>query len=288
MADYKLGIDPISVFGLPPVEFVHLTADLGCRYFGLTLAPYDYNPEGYPHWSLRDDADLRRRTVAAMRERGLSLALAGGFQIWPGGDARDLARDLDLVCELGAVRVNTSAYERDLGRCFDQFAVLGEMAAARGLETTLEFGPEMTVADLGAALAAQRHVGRPDFKLLIDTMHLVRSGAGAAEIAAVEPQLIGYVQLSDAPLARRYASHLEEAGYERMAPGEGEMPLLEIMKVMPRDRVIGLEIPMRSAAEAGVGPMERLGRCLAATRSLLAQADEQALEAANAPGGNLR
>jgi hypothetical protein len=27
-----LGIEFISVFGLPPVDFVHLAAGLGCRY----------------------------------------------------------------------------------------------------------------------------------------------------------------------------------------------------------------------------------------------------------------
>ena len=28
----RLGIEMLSVFGMPPIEFVHLTADLGCRY----------------------------------------------------------------------------------------------------------------------------------------------------------------------------------------------------------------------------------------------------------------
>jgi sugar phosphate isomerase/epimerase len=270
---YELGIEHISTFGMPPVELVGLAADLGCACIGIALTPInDYNPHGYPDWSLRDDAALRRETLAAMRDRGVSIGLAGGFHIWPGREARDLARDIDLFCELGATRINTSGYERDLGRCFDEFATLVEMASARGLETMLEFGPEMAVADLAGALAAQRHVGRPEFRLLIDTMHVVRAGAGAANLAALDPKLIGYLQLCDAPLARRYASHLEESKYERMAPGTGELPLLEVVKALPRNLVVGLEIPIRSLAEAGVGPHERLAPCVAATRRLLAQA----------------
>jgi hypothetical protein len=37
----RLGIEFLSVFGLPPVEFVNLAADLGCRYIstGLRSAP---------------------------------------------------------------------------------------------------------------------------------------------------------------------------------------------------------------------------------------------------------
>ena len=37
MAMHPLGIEFISVFGLPPVEFVHLAADLGCRHISTAL-----------------------------------------------------------------------------------------------------------------------------------------------------------------------------------------------------------------------------------------------------------
>lgn len=56
-----------------------------------------------------------------------------------------------------------------------------------------------------------------------------------------------------------------------MVPGTGELPLLNILAALPRDLVIGLEVPLRSEAEAGVGPHARLGRCVEAVRSLLAQ-----------------
>jgi sugar phosphate isomerase/epimerase len=271
---HTLAIEHISTFGMGPVELVGLAADLGCEHIGVALTPInDFNPHGYPDWSLRDDAGLRRATLAAMRDRGVSIALGGGFHIWPGREARDLARDLDLFCELGAPRINTSGYDRDLGRCFDQFAQLVELAAARGLETMLEFGPEMAVADLPAALAAQSHVGRPEFRLLIDTMHFGRSGGAPADLAAVDPARIGYIQLCDSPLAKRGASHLEESKYERMAPGAGELPLLDMLKALPRDLVVGLEIPMRSAAEAGMGPHERLGLCVTAARKMLSEVE---------------
>jgi hypothetical protein len=54
--------------------------------------------------------------------------------------------------------------------------------------------------------------------------------------------------------------------YERMAPGDGELPLAELLGAVPPDVVIGLEIPMRSVAESGVGPAARLRPCVAAAR----------------------
>ena len=88
--------------------------------------------------------------------------------------------------------------------------------------------------------------------------------------------MIGYVQLSDVPLVSRFPTYMEEAMFERMAPGTGELPLLDILAALPRDVVIGLEIPLRSEVEAGVGPEVRVGRCVEAARSLLAQLDEAA------------
>jgi sugar phosphate isomerase/epimerase len=115
-------------------------------------------------------------------------------------------------------------------------------------------------------------VARPEFRLLIDTMHLVRTGSGAADIAALDPGMIGYVQLCDAPLVSKYATYMEEAMTERMVPGTGELPLLEILAALPHHLVISLEVPQRSLALAGVGPHERIGRSVAAARALLAQA----------------
>src|SRR5262249_36133752 len=47
----RLGIEPLSVFGLPPVAFVDLAADLGLRYIAITLTALP-NPYGYAPFSL--------------------------------------------------------------------------------------------------------------------------------------------------------------------------------------------------------------------------------------------
>jgi sugar phosphate isomerase/epimerase len=174
------------------------------------------------------------------------------------------------MAELGAERVNTVSFDPDWSRTVDQFGSVAELAAASGLETTLEFGPTLSVGDLPTALRVLHEVGRPDFRLLIDTMHVVRSGSTAKDIAALDPEIIGYVQLSDAPLVPSIPNYMEEACFERMVPGTGELPLRDLLAALPRDLVIGLEVPLRSQADAGVGPHARLGRCVEAARSLLA------------------
>jgi sugar phosphate isomerase/epimerase len=267
----QLGIELLSVFALPPVEFVNLAADLDCRYISTGLSAVPYNPHGYPSFSLRDDAALRAQMIAAMEDRGVAISLGEGCIVRPEAEARNLAADLDLFAELGVTRINTVSLDPDRARSFDEFGILVEIAAERGMETTVEASPGLTVGDLDTALAAIDHVGRPDFRLLIDTMHVVRSGSSADAVAALDPNLIAYVQLSDATLEPRFDSYMEEAMYERMVPGEGELPLRELLAALPDGLVISLEVPQRALAEAGVGPEERLGRCVEATRALLAE-----------------
>ncbi|TAL00840.1 MAG: sugar phosphate isomerase/epimerase [Rhodospirillaceae bacterium] len=267
----RIGIELLSIFGLPPVQFVNLAADLDCRHISVGLTAVPFNPHGYPSWSLKDSRDLRREMVAMMRDRNVSISLGEGFIVRPGADVSGLAADLEAMCELGVKLVNTVSLDPDLNRSLDQFAALAEMVGAAGLETTVEFGPGLTIADLPGALTAIRHVGRPDFRLLIDTMHLIRSGSSTADVSALDPAIIGYIQLSDAPLVSKYTNYMEEAMFARMPPGTGELPLVEILSALPRDVVIGLEIPQLSLAEAGTGPYDRLRPCVERTREILAR-----------------
>lgn len=271
MADVNaLGIERLCVFGMPPVEFVRLAADLGCDAVGVGLAPsQDYNPHNYPDWSLRHDTGLRREMVAALHDRGVAISIVEGFAFAPDRDMRAYDRDLDIVCELGGDRINVVSLDKDLERTIEGFAVLAGMAAQRGLQVSAEMGSLGPIAQVEPALALARGVGAANFSLLIDAMHFFRLGNTIEQLAAVEPGLIGYVQLCDAPWAPRFDTYLEEALYERMPPGAGELPLVELVRLLPPDVTVSLEIPMRSLADQGVGPRERLAPCVDAARALL-------------------
>ena len=269
----RLGIEMLSVFGLPPVKHVELAADLGCRHISSGLTSFPYDPPFYPPFSLRDDPALRREMIAAMRDRGVSISLGEGMSVRGGMEIRDKSADLAIMEELGVTRVNTVSLDPDLGRSIDQFGILAEMAAERGIETTVEISPGTTIGDLDTALYVVKAVGRSDFRILVDTMHLVRSGSGADDLATVDPDVIGYIQISDAPLVPVIDDYMAESMFERRIPGTGELPLSDILAVLPRDLVIGLELPIRSAMQAGVPLSTQLGKAVQATRDLLAQID---------------
>jgi sugar phosphate isomerase/epimerase len=268
----RLGVEMLCVFGMPPVEYVHLVADLGCRY--ITTGMVGFAPVqtlGYQPFSLRDDAGLRADLLAAMDDCDVSISLGEGLLIAPGIDVRSYAGDLDIMAELRIPRINAVSLEPDRPRTLDELAVLTNLAAERGILTSVEPVPGLAIADLPSALAAVEHVGRAEISLLIDTMHVARSGAGPDDLRALPAERIGHVQLCDVPLqSTREHHYAEEAMYHRMAPGDGELPLAEMLAALPRDRVVGLEVPMRASAEAGVSAYDRIRPCVDNARALLA------------------
>jgi sugar phosphate isomerase/epimerase len=272
----RLGVEMLCVFGMPPVEYVHLVADLGCRYITTGLVGFAPLKElNYQPFSLRDDARLRRDLLAAMDERGVSISLGEGLLIAPGVDVRSYAGDLDIMAELRIPRINTVSLEPDRARTFDELAVLTDLAAQRGIVTSVEPVPGLAIADLPSAMSAVEHVGRDEISLLIDTMHVARSGAGPDDLRSLPAERIGHIQLCDVPLRSPKEYHYaEEAMYHRLAPGDGELPLAEMLAALPRDCVLGLEVPMRSRAEAGVSPYDRILPCVENARALLARAAE--------------
>ena len=79
-----VGIEYQTVLGYPPVEFVHLAADLGCHVISMKArtGPYNAaNPYGYDDFSFLDDVGARRRMAAALQERDVAISLAEGFVV---------------------------------------------------------------------------------------------------------------------------------------------------------------------------------------------------------------
>ncbi len=231
-----VGIEYQTVLGYPPVEFVHLAADLGCHAISMKArtGPYNAaNPYGYGDFSFLDDVGARRQMAAALQERAVAISLAEGFVVTAGADLTDDLASLDVMGELGAPRANVVTLDPDLGRSFDQFAAFAEAAADRGLQTTLEFAKSLALTDLDSSL-------------------------------------FGYVQLSDSTLEQRGAAYRDDSS-DRLPPGAGELPLVDIMLALPASLPVGVEVPMRSRATAGMSAQACARLAVEGARSVLAQ-----------------
>jgi sugar phosphate isomerase/epimerase len=269
----RLGIEMLSGLGLPPVELVTLSADLGCAHIstGLMQMPAAYNPLGYPDWSLREDAALRREMIAVMADRGVSVSLGEGFAVRPGVSMADRGAEMDLMAQLGARGLGCVSMEPDSARAMDEFATLAAMACERGMLATIEFAPIQVVSTLAQACEFVAHVAMPNCGLLVDAMHFFRTGGTLEQLKATDPQLIRYAQLCDAPAGPPGDHYGDEAMFGRRIPGEGDFPLAEFIAALPKDIPLGLEVPMLAKAQAGIEPLERLRPAVEAAGKLLGE-----------------
>ncbi len=271
----RLGIEQLTVMGMPPVELVKLVAASGCVGISGALGPMPLAMFGYPdlhlydHWSLEDDASLRREMKAALRDTGVVIELGEGFRVRPDGDVRDRGAGLDIMAELGAVRINAVSMEPSLERTYDQLGHLADMVIERGMQFTLEFAPMNTINNLQSALDAIAHLGQGRCKVLVDAMHLFRSGGTIDDLKALDPALIGYAQLCDAPMVAAVGvSYFQEATCGRMVPGSGEFPMADWIAALPDDLPIGIEVPMVDAFAAGLDPRDHVANVVQAARAL--------------------
>lgn len=271
----RLGLECLSAFGQPPVEFIRIAGELGCGHVSLNLSGSANRLAPYPDYSIRNDAVLRHEISAALQGAGVRLSLLEGFALMPDTTPTDMAPLLDIAAELGARAICAVSLDRDMARRQDRFAELTELAGERGLLATTEVGAG-ALRNLDAAVDVARHVGSPHFALLIDTMHFFRSGSSVDDLRALDPAWIGHVQLCDVPMPATIASYMDEALYERRCPGDGDLPLEPFLARLPAGVPIGLEVPIRSEAEAGIGTKARLARCMDAARKLILTAQERA------------
>jgi hypothetical protein len=81
----RLGIEMLSVFDMPPAEYVNFVADLGCRYTTAGLVGFaPVNVLGYPPFSLRDDATLRRELLAVTATVACRYRWGKGYSLYRG------------------------------------------------------------------------------------------------------------------------------------------------------------------------------------------------------------
>lgn len=78
--------------------------------------------------------------------------------------------------------------------------------------------------------------------IVVDLLHHLRVGGTAGDLdAIVASGLLGWVQLSDAPLTPPH-DLLHEARHDRRAPGDGSLPLMELLAHVPSTVPLSVEV----------------------------------------------
>ena len=218
-------------------------------------------------------AQTTRETRAALNGTGLPVLDVEVIWIKPDSALDDHRKVIDVGAELGAANVLCVSSDPDHGATADKLAALCRHAEGSGMRVALEFGIFTEVKDLRQALAILDRVGHPWRAVLIDPIHVDRSGTSIDQIAAIDRALLPYAQICDArgerPDPADFDAVITDAIDLREQCGEGVLPLAAMVAALPEN--IPLSIELRSAAlrEAFAHPALRARAVLDATRSWL-------------------
>jgi sugar phosphate isomerase/epimerase len=152
----------------------------------------------------------------------------------------------------------------------DRLAALCDLVTDLGLVVDLEFMPFRPVATLADALLVVSLAARDNARVLVDALHLVRSGGLVEDVAAAPRHLLGACHLCDAPaVARSHAGLVDEARGDRLPPGAGDLPLAALVDALPDDTPFVVEVPL-GPRFAALGHADRARLLHRSAASLLA------------------
>ena len=247
-----------------PLGLVESAAEARFGAVGLRIDPAEATPALV--------GEIRRR----LEDGGVRLLDLEVARLWPEGGDEEGERLVGLAAELGAAHVLVVSHD-EAERTVARFRRLCERAGDAGVRVALEFMAFTWVVTLDDALAIVAAADHPAGCVLVDTLHLERTGGTAADLARAPIGRMPYLQIADAARAGREDDPdrcMAEARGTRLMPGEGVLPLVEVVQAyLARSDAGAISVEVQSTAlAASHSPAERARMALEAARRMIDQA----------------
>jgi sugar phosphate isomerase/epimerase len=238
-----LGVAHLTALELPPPVFVREAARAGFASVGFRIAPATPGSVEYP---LKKGTQAQQELRRILQGEGIGLYDVEFVPLTPEVDVPSYAGLLDAAADLGAVSLNVSGDDPDFVRLTHNFAAMCDLAGSFGLRVDLEFMRWRICANLHDALRLVSAASKPNGAILLDCLHLDRSGSQPAELRGVPAGFIRSAQLCDAPSQRPAtdAEVIAEAREGRLPPGEGSLPLVETVQALSSEAAFTVEVPI--------------------------------------------
>lgn len=222
-------------------------------------------------WTAQTTRDVRNELAAS----GLPALDVEVIWLKPGSAMDDHRKVLDIGAELGAANALCVSSEPDPAVTAARFAELCRHAEGSGMRVALEFGIFTAVRDLAAALGVLDAVDHPAKAVLIDPIHVDRSGTSIAALAEVDPALLSYAQFCDARAERPDPADINavivDAVDLREQCGDGALALDALYRALPAGLPLSIELRSKALRDGFPDPAERARQVAVKTRAWLAR-----------------
>jgi sugar phosphate isomerase/epimerase len=257
----------LSTSGAEPVEQIEAACEAGFDAVGLRVVA----PLGLPlaHPIAGNQSLIKRIRDASQRTRvrvldSEVLTLTGNTSV------AEFFPALAAAAEIGSTYMQITSEDPEWSRGVDNFGKVCDEAGRFGLRIALEFMRWRSVRTIEEAARLVADANRPNGGIVLDTLHLSRSGGSPLAVAKVPREHIMYVQLCDAAQTMPLTDDavIAEARAGRLNPGEGSLWLEQLFDILPDDIAISIEVP--GAAPPGASVQERSQRAAKALDEWLA------------------
>lgn len=254
----------LTVLELAPPAMLIAAARAGYQACGLRLLPFSPGGTAY---DLMGDASLLRETQAVMRDTGLQIADIEIIRIEGPFDARPYLPFFEAGQKLGARHILVTGEDPDRNRLVDSFARLCEACRPYGLTADMEFMPWMTADSIRTTREIVEAAGQDNGGVLVDPIHFERSTSTLTDLEQLPSRLIHYAQICDAPAKAPVDTEglIHASRHERLLPGEGDIPLKDMIRCYAPDLTISVEIP-NTKRRAEAGTQAWITQCLQASK----------------------
>jgi sugar phosphate isomerase/epimerase len=278
----ELGLAHLTALQLAPAALVAEAGRAGFTAVGLRFIPATSDGPAYP---TRVGTEAHRALKHVLIGEGVRVSDIELVQLKPTIDVSSLAGRLEAGADLGAAAVIASGDDPDRSRLTAHFAELCQLAASFGLRVDLEFMRWRVIGSLSQAAAVVREAGQTNGAILVDALHLTRSGGEADDLISLPDQWLRAAQLCDATAQSppTETAIIAEAREGRLPPGAGALPLGALLDALPVDTSLSVEMPMPA-----LDPRERIVTAFNATRRVLEGRARGARRATVAAGPNQR
>jgi sugar phosphate isomerase/epimerase len=241
----------LTVNGAAPVEQIEAAADAGFDAVGLRVVAPLGLPLAYPiAGNPAQIRDIRR----AIERTGVRVLDSEVLTLTAHTKAIDFVPALAAAAEIGSTYMQITSEDPDWKRGVANFGAVCDEAHRFGLRIALEFMRWRSVGTLDEAARFVGEAARPNGGIVLDTLHLSRSGGSPSAVANVPAEALMYVQLCDAVEAIPATNDglISEARGGRLDPGTGSLWLDALFDVLPDDIAISIEVPGAAPANASV------------------------------------
>jgi sugar phosphate isomerase/epimerase len=238
-----ISLAALTVIELTPPQMVQCAADAGYDFVGLRLIPATDTEVRY---DFVGDTPLKRETLAVLKDTGIAVLDAEILRLKPDTDVNDYKAMLETSAELGARYVLVAGNDPDEARTAENLAKLCDLAAPLGLTPSIEPMPWTDAKNIIQGAWIVKAAGRANAGLLVDPIHFDRAGSSIDELRGLPRDYFRYLQFCDAPAERPtdLETLLYQARAERLLPGQGGLDLAGILRALPEDIPISIEVPM--------------------------------------------